>query len=171
MHKRLTRAEQTSAKVAARRGSGRQGDAQKSAGVKTCPCCHAKCFADMEVCYGCLHVFDDEALPAVAEEACDETPGDEVTRGETACAERALDEAACDLGVAPGAAKAMFKSAQASEALAKKRPSPLGGGEGLGSRSGVEFVKILELSIGLRIAHDGKGRISAEITGAEEESR
>lgn len=170
MHKRLTRAEQTSAKVAARRGSGRQGDAQKAAGMKTCPCCHAKCFADMEVCYGCLHVFDDEALPVVAEAARDEARGDEAACDEALSDAGVRDEAPCDLG-APGTAEARLKSAQASEAPAKKRPSPLGGGEGLGSRSGVEFVKILELSIGLRIAHDGKGRISAEITDAEEEPR
>ena len=25
--------------------------------VKECPVCHARCFADMEVCYGCLHSF------------------------------------------------------------------------------------------------------------------
>lgn len=26
-------------------------------GIKECPVCHARCFADMDVCYGCLHVF------------------------------------------------------------------------------------------------------------------
>lgn len=138
--------------------------------MKTCPCCHAKCFADMEVCYGCLHVFDGDAPPAVAQEACERELGDEVARGEVLSDGRVCDETLCDLG-ASGAAEVRLKSAHSSEALAKKGPSPLGGGEGLGPRSGVEFVKILELSIGLRIAHDGKGRISAEITGTEEESR
>lgn len=28
--------------------------------MKTCPVCHARCFDDMEVCYGCLHRFGDE---------------------------------------------------------------------------------------------------------------
>lgn len=25
--------------------------------MKTCPVCHARCFEDMDVCYGCLHRF------------------------------------------------------------------------------------------------------------------
>lgn len=29
-------------------------------GIKECPVCHARCFADMEVCYGCLHSFAEE---------------------------------------------------------------------------------------------------------------
>lgn len=29
-------------------------------GIKECPVCHARCFADMEVCYGCLHSFTEE---------------------------------------------------------------------------------------------------------------
>lgn len=29
-------------------------------GIKECPVCHARCFADMEVCYGCLHPFTEE---------------------------------------------------------------------------------------------------------------
>ncbi len=29
-------------------------------GIKECPICHARCFADMEVCYGCLHSFTEE---------------------------------------------------------------------------------------------------------------
>lgn len=29
-------------------------------GIKECPVCHARCFADMDVCYGCLHVFSEE---------------------------------------------------------------------------------------------------------------
>lgn len=29
-------------------------------GIKECPVCHARCFADMDVCYGCLHVFSAE---------------------------------------------------------------------------------------------------------------
>ncbi len=29
-------------------------------GIKECPICHARCFADMDVCYGCLHVFSAE---------------------------------------------------------------------------------------------------------------
>ena len=27
---------------------------------KECPVCHALCFSDMEVCYGCLHKFSEE---------------------------------------------------------------------------------------------------------------
>lgn len=28
--------------------------------MKTCPICHAQCFDDMEVCYGCMHRFTDD---------------------------------------------------------------------------------------------------------------
>ena len=32
--------------------------------MKTCPICKARCFDDMEVCYGCMHRFaEDEAAP------------------------------------------------------------------------------------------------------------
>lgn len=33
--------------------------------IKECPICHARCFADMDVCYGCLHVFSEEENCAV----------------------------------------------------------------------------------------------------------
>lgn len=35
--------------------------------MRTCPVCGARCFDDMEVCYGCMHRFDerDEAATAV----------------------------------------------------------------------------------------------------------
>ena len=28
--------------------------------IKECPVCHARCFADMDVCYNCLHSFRQE---------------------------------------------------------------------------------------------------------------
>lgn len=28
--------------------------------LKRCPVCHASCFADMEICYGCLHRFTND---------------------------------------------------------------------------------------------------------------
>ena len=35
--------------------------------LKECPVCHARCFADMDVCYGCLHSFahDETQIPVV----------------------------------------------------------------------------------------------------------
>lgn len=43
-------------------------------GLKECPVCHARCFEDMDVCYGCLHSFergpsrspDEERQPAAS---------------------------------------------------------------------------------------------------------
>jgi hypothetical protein len=29
--------------------------------MKTCPVCKARCFDDMEICYGCMHRFEEEA--------------------------------------------------------------------------------------------------------------
>ena len=37
-----------------------QGISEANFGIKECPICHARCFADMEVCYGCLHSFTEE---------------------------------------------------------------------------------------------------------------
>ncbi len=34
---------------------------------KECPVCHALCFSDMDVCYGCLHKFSEED-PRIREE-------------------------------------------------------------------------------------------------------
>lgn len=44
--------------------------------MKTCPVCHARCFDDMDMCYGCLHRFsgedslqcDDNGLDSIADE-------------------------------------------------------------------------------------------------------
>lgn len=30
--------------------------------MKTCPICKARCFDDMEICYGCMHRFADDEL-------------------------------------------------------------------------------------------------------------
>ncbi len=41
-----------------------------AASMKECPVCHARCFADMPVCYNCLHAFsDDEARILAFEDA------------------------------------------------------------------------------------------------------
>lgn len=32
----------------------------KENNLKVCPVCHAQCFADMDICYGCLHKFSDK---------------------------------------------------------------------------------------------------------------
>lgn len=50
---------------------------------KTCPVCHALCFTDMDVCFGCLHHFGNEgssktelqgAIDAIIEQEIDEPP-------------------------------------------------------------------------------------------------
>lgn len=30
--------------------------------MKTCPICKARCFDDMEICYGCMHRFEKDAV-------------------------------------------------------------------------------------------------------------
>lgn len=51
---------QQSTKQSTKRGTNRNL-ADDAVGCETqtkeCPVCHARCFADMPVCYGCLHVF------------------------------------------------------------------------------------------------------------------
>lgn len=34
--------------------------------TKVCPQCGSRCFADMDICYGCLHHFGDEGATAQA---------------------------------------------------------------------------------------------------------
>ena len=40
--------------------------------MKSCPVCKARCFDDMEICYGCMHRFDEGASrdDALGEKAC-----------------------------------------------------------------------------------------------------
>jgi hypothetical protein len=47
--------------------------------MKTCPVCNARCFDDMNICYGCLYRFDlrnanSAVVPAVAEEVNPDEP-------------------------------------------------------------------------------------------------
>lgn len=34
--------------------------------MKVCPVCSARCFDDMDVCYGCMHRFEEAPEPAEA---------------------------------------------------------------------------------------------------------
>lgn len=34
--------------------------------MKVCPVCKSRCFDDMDVCYGCLHKFNDEQVEEVS---------------------------------------------------------------------------------------------------------
>ena len=34
-----------------------------TAEYKTCPICGSVCFIDMDVCFGCLHHFEDDEIP------------------------------------------------------------------------------------------------------------
>ena len=43
---------------------------RKEQDMKTCPICKARCFDDMEICYGCMHPFEKE-------EGVDGTPASE----------------------------------------------------------------------------------------------
>lgn len=36
-------------------------------GIKECPVCHARCFADMDVCYGCLHPFTQDDAQVISQ--------------------------------------------------------------------------------------------------------
>lgn len=41
--------------------------------MRTCPICHATCFDDMEVCFGCMHRFEAaaDAVDGTPPEPCD----------------------------------------------------------------------------------------------------
>ena len=59
--------------------------------MKECPVCGARCFDDMEVCYGCLHDFSREDTSPIGQavpSSCDQ----EI---EEAVMPRAIDEAWC----------------------------------------------------------------------------
>lgn len=40
--------------------------------MKTCPVCRARCFDDMEVCYGCLHRFNERGT------ICEDDPANDI---------------------------------------------------------------------------------------------
>lgn len=46
--------------------------------MKTCPVCGARCFDDMEVCYGCMHRFDARGEASTMQAAAFETQDDAV---------------------------------------------------------------------------------------------
>ena len=47
--------------------------------MKTCPVCSARCFDDMEVCYGCLYVFAEQASSDLLAEGEEEFEPEEVS--------------------------------------------------------------------------------------------
>lgn len=42
--------------------------------MKVCPICKARCFEDMEICYGCMHHFQNTESTSYFEEAVGEAP-------------------------------------------------------------------------------------------------
>lgn len=62
--------------------------------MKTCPVCHARCFDDMETCYGCLHRFNEgPAACGPMGSASGATVG--LFGGEEAAASSRLDASGC----------------------------------------------------------------------------
>lgn len=46
-------------------------------GIKECPVCHARCFADMDVCYGCLHPFTQDDAQVISPTMVDQELSDQ----------------------------------------------------------------------------------------------
>ncbi len=42
--------------------------------LKECPVCHAQCFSDMDVCYGCLNIFKPQAIEEAWEDSVPKVP-------------------------------------------------------------------------------------------------
>lgn len=65
--------------------------------MKTCPICHSRCFDDMEICFGCMHRFDDGdegvsktqrlEIPIVELENIDDPHGEVCQQPDCACAD------------------------------------------------------------------------------------
>jgi hypothetical protein len=61
--------------------------------MKTCPVCKARCFDDMEICYGCLHRFErDAAGESPQREIAQQRPDDPFQEGGAAVAAQHLPE-------------------------------------------------------------------------------
>lgn len=55
--------------------------------MKVCSVCSARCFDDMEVCYGCMHRFGKEGEERSGSAALDPTMADSVSGLSKACGE------------------------------------------------------------------------------------
>ena len=127
-------------------------------GVKECPVCHARCFADMDVCYNCLHSFGrsrqvgvDGTMPssekkvnAASDSRCLNATGEIGAMGlaENECAEPSLesqnDAAYREIGEVDSSSKGSGSTKTCSRTL--------------------ELGKILEIVISISLSQDACSR-------------
>lgn len=70
--------------------------------MKTCPVCKARCFDDMEICYGCLHRFRNAAAEGSPQQETEvKKPEDPFQEGDVPIAEQHLPQSASALRAAP----------------------------------------------------------------------
>ena len=123
--------------------------------MKTCPICKARCFDDMEVCYGCMHQFEPEGVQG-------DSPGK--ATGPVGASHRAEGETA----VLPGKPKPSHRepprvfgaletedAAQGTQALGEEGP---GSFSGYSPGDGIVAIPWLEPIVGpLAVASLGRG--------------
>lgn len=170
MYRRMTAEERTKARSLARsngtgaRERGRislKEDSMSSrspeptgALLKECPVCHAVTFSDMDVCYGCLHVFEGDQ--GISEKlSMEEVPGERA---------QSSDRSALPLRTVPCVASPPIVE---DVSVGMRQP------EGLerehivdpSLKADDECVKVMELVIGIRLAQDACDRVSARVEG------
>lgn len=148
-------------------------------GLKECPVCHARCFDDMDVCYGCLHSFsrDGADRSASARPTADQAPVD-CRPANQGGAERALTgpeelggrgasaagkvhgacapaspEATCDVAARPAVSVSCVPGADALV-------SPEEGPEARAAAAS-RVIHVLDIVIGIRMAQDAAERAAA----------
>lgn len=197
MYRRLTAEERTQAKAARGACEAHGGavfiDKGGSMGLKECPVCHARCFEDMDVCYGCLHSFAREAsnIPAGARPPAVSVPVDcrsadradvERQSADRDDAERRADEGKGGVGLEQACACASSGEACMRAPVlsgtdfggAVRLPSSASGAdapsvvceEAPEARAAAEsrLVHLLDIVIGIRMAQDAGDRAAAAAT-------
>lgn len=129
--------------------------------LKECPVCHARCFEDMEVCYGCLHSFVREGGRSA--DRADDAGGacapvlsvDGGTAWRASVVERGGEGGP---GYDPARRDALICASPAS-----CEPVAAGSAEARAA-AGSRLVHVLDIVIGIRMAQDASERAAAAAT-------
>ena len=138
-------------------------DRREGPQVRECPVCHARCFDDIEVCYGCLHAFVDDQQTSTE----DPKPVIQSDGLSSESLEPVLPAAEVE---APVAVPALITGSTDTKECPEKKTAPVQSvGTGAAEKAGdeVTFVKLLDLVIGVRIAQDAHGRELAVKAGPQ----
>lgn len=149
---------------------GMQSQRSVKQGMKECPVCHARCFADMDVCYNCLHAFKEEESPLVFPQA---QAANASARGLAADDRLRVGEQASVAGAVPGSSAVtvpyqvgfgteaehdVYSNAEASSSDAEPDSAP-------------DANSVIQILVSISLAHDACTRNGAPTPVVKVETR